>query len=126
MLKIRVIHTIKYDGDNKFSKCKCRAVIRGFASDYQGQRHSPTVQRISVHIISAMSARLNLIMHTCDIVSAYLLATLLVPQYVEIPKEFRIISPESFTDTMMTVLYWKRLYMDCQRRAEDSIRHMRH
>ena len=98
LLKIRVIHTIKYDGDNKFSKCKCRAVIRGFASDYQGQRHSPTVQRISVHIISAMSARLNLIMYTCDIVSAYLLATLLVPQYVEIPKEFRIISPESFTD----------------------------
>ena len=96
LLKIRVIHTIKYDGDNKFSKCKARAVVRGFASDYQGKRFSPTVQRTSVHVISAMAARLNLALYTCDIVSAYLLATLLVPQYLQIPNEFRIISPKSF------------------------------
>ena len=88
----RWVFAMKYGKEGEFIKCKARCCICGYAQECFGKSCSPTIRKMSVRLMSAMSARLNLHMHSFDFKNAFLNAKLKDPEYLIPPKEFGMLS----------------------------------
>ena len=93
LLSTRWLYKVKYRQDGSLEKFKARLVARGYEQilgiDYD-ETYSPVVRLTSIRIVLALAAHYNLLLHTMDVDTAFLNASLEEDIYIKPPAGFNL------------------------------------